>query len=173
MKLSFAPAAAHAAAVTAAFAAVLSLSACGGGGDSGDSGNSGNNAVVNNPAALTKTDLAIGTGAEAVNGARVQVNYTGWLYNASAAATGFKGTKFDASAAGKPFTFVIGATGTAESVIPGFSQGVLGMKVGGKRTVLVPASLGYGSGGITGTIPANNGLVFDVELVKVCGAAAC
>jgi FKBP-type peptidyl-prolyl cis-trans isomerase FkpA len=168
MKLSFAPAAARAAAVTAAFAAVLSLSACG-----GDSGNSGNNAVVNNPAALTKTDLAIGTGAEAVNGARVQVNYTGWLYSASAAAAGFKGTKFDASAAGKPFTFVIGATGTAESVIPGFSQGVLGMKVGGKRTVLVPASLGYGSGGITGTIPANNGLVFDVELVKVCGAAAC
>jgi FKBP-type peptidyl-prolyl cis-trans isomerase FkpA len=166
MKLSFPRAAAAAVAVSAA----LTLSACGGGG--GDSGG-GSNAVVNNPAALTKTDSAIGTGAEATNGARVQVNYTGWLYSASAAANGFKGTKFDASQAGKPFTFVIGATGTAESVIPGFSQGVLGMKVGGKRTVVMPASLGYGSAGVKDVIPANNGLVFDIELVKVCGNAAC
>lgn len=164
MKLSFPRAAAAVVAVSAA----LTLSACGGGGDSG-----GGNAVVNNPAALTKTDSAIGTGAEATNGARVQVNYTGWLYSAGAAANGFKGAKFDASQAGKPFPFVIGASGTAESVIPGFSQGVLGMKVGGKRTVVIPASLGYGSAGVPGAIPANNGLVFDIELVKVCGSAAC
>ena len=142
------------------------MSACGGGGDSG-----GTPAVVNNPAALTKTDSAIGTGAEAVTGARVQVNYTGWLY--SAAAADFKGSKFDASQPGKPFTFVIGATNTSESVIPGFSQGVQGMKVGGKRTVLIPSSLAYGAGGVPGAIPGNTGLVFDVELVKVCGSAAC
>jgi FKBP-type peptidyl-prolyl cis-trans isomerase FkpA len=158
MKLSFP--------LAAAFAAILSLSACGGGGDSG-----GTPAVVNNPAALTKTDIAIGTGAEAVAGARVQVNYTGWLY--SAAAADFKGTKFDASQPGKPFTFVVGATGTSESVIPGFSQGVQGMKVGGKRTILIPSSLGYGAAGVAGAIPGNTGLVFDVELVKVCGSAAC
>lgn len=160
MKLSFP--------LAAAFAAILSLTACGGGG--GDSG--GTNAPnVNNPTALTKTDIAIGTGAEAVNGARVQVNYTGWLY--SAAAGDFKGAKFDASQPGKPFTFVIGAVGTNESVIPGFGQGVLGMKVGGKRTILIPSSLGYGAGGVPGAIPGNNGLVFEVELVKVCGSAAC
>jgi FKBP-type peptidyl-prolyl cis-trans isomerase FkpA len=161
MKLSFP--------LAAAFAAILSLSACGGGG--GDSGGS-TPVVNNNPAALTKTDISIGTGAEAVNGARVQVAYTGWLY--SAAAADFKGAKFDASPAGKPFTFIIGAVGTNESAITGFSQGVLGMKVGGKRTILIPSSLGYGAGGVPGTIiPGNAGLVFEVELVKVCGSAAC
>jgi FKBP-type peptidyl-prolyl cis-trans isomerase FkpA len=159
MKLSFP--------LAAAFAAILSLSACGGGG--GDS--SGIPAVVNNPAALTKTDISIGTGAEAVSGARVQVNYTGWLY--SAAAADFKGTRFDASQPGKPFTFVVGATNTSESVIPGFSQGVQGMKVGGKRTILIPSSLAYGAAGVPGAIPGNTGLVFEVELVKVCGNAAC
>jgi FKBP-type peptidyl-prolyl cis-trans isomerase FkpA len=158
MKLSFP--------LAVACAAILSLSACGGGG-----GDSSGNTVVNNPAALTKTDVAVGTGADAVSGARVQVNYTGWLYSASAA--DFKGSKFDASKAGTPFTFVIGATGTSESVIPGFSQGVQGMKVGGKRTVLIPSSLAYGAGGVPGAIPGNTGLVFDVELVKVCGSAAC
>ena len=159
MKLSFP--------LAAAFAALLSLSACGGGG--GDSG--GSPAVVNNPAALTKTDSSIGTGAEAVSGARVQVNYTGWLY--SAAAADFKGTKFDASQPGKPFTFVVGATGTSESVIPGFSQGVQGMPVGGTRALMMPSSLGYGAQGVQGVIPGNTGLVFEVELVKVCGSAAC
>lgn len=158
MKLSFP--------LAAAFAAILSLSACGGGGDSG-----GSTAVVNDPAALTKTDIAIGTGAEAVAGARVQVNYTGWLYSAGAA--DFKGAQFDASQPGKPFTFVVGATNTSESVIPGFSQGVQGMKVGGKRTVVMPSSLGYGAQGVPGHIPGNTGLVFDIELVKVCGSAAC
>jgi FKBP-type peptidyl-prolyl cis-trans isomerase FkpA len=158
MKLSFP--------LAAAFAAILSLSACGGGGDSG-----GTPAVVNNPAALTKTDISIGTGAEAVSGARVQVNYTGWLY--SAAAADFKGSKFDASQPGKPFTFVVGATNTSESVIPGFSQGVQGMKVGGKRTIVMPSSLAYGTAGVQGVVPGNTGLVFEVELVKVCGSAAC
>ncbi|WP_198119017.1 FKBP-type peptidyl-prolyl cis-trans isomerase [Massilia rhizosphaerae] len=158
MKLSFP--------LAAAFAAILSLTACGGGGDAGASP-----AVVNDPAALTRTDVAIGTGAEAVAGARVQVNYTGWLYNA--AAGDFKGATFGASEPGKPFTFVVGAVGTNESAIPGFSQGVQGMKAGGKRTIVMPSSLAYGADGVPGHIPGNTGLVFDVELVKVCGSAAC
>jgi FKBP-type peptidyl-prolyl cis-trans isomerase FkpA len=150
-----------------ACAAILSLSACGGGG--GDAG--GPPVAVSSPAALKTTDTVVGTGADASAGARVQVNYTGWLYNATA--SDFKGAKFDASTAGKPFTFVVGAVGTTESAISGFSQGVQGMKVGGKRTILIPSGLGYGTQGVPGVIPANSGLVFEVELVKVCGSAAC
>jgi len=157
MKLSFP--------LAVAIAAVFTLTACGGGGDDAPA------VTVSSPAALTKTDTVVGTGAEAAAGSRVQVSYTGWLYNASAA--NFKGSQFDASRAGQPFTFVVGATGTSESTIPGFSQGVQGMKVGGKRTVLIPSSLGYGASGAgNGAIPPNSGLVFDVELVKVCGASA-
>jgi FKBP-type peptidyl-prolyl cis-trans isomerase FkpA len=151
--------------LAAAFAAILSLSACGGGGDSASP------AVVNSPAALGKVDTTPGTGLEATTGARVQVSYTGWLYDAKAA--DFKGKQFDASPAGKPFTFVIGATGTTESAIPGFSQGVQGMKVGGKRNLQIPSSLAYGASGYAPLIPPNTGLVFDVTLVKVCGANAC
>lgn len=142
----------RAAAFAAVFAAVVTLSACGGGG--GDSG--GSNAVANNPAALTKTDSAIGTGTEATNGARVQVNYTGWLYNASA--TDFKGKQFDAGT----ITFIVGGG----SLITGFDQGVIGMKVGGTRTLLIPSAQGYGSTGTTG-IPANSGLVFEIKATAV------
>jgi FKBP-type peptidyl-prolyl cis-trans isomerase FkpA len=142
--------------LAAAFAAVLSLTACGGGG--GDAG-SGNTA---NPAATVKiTDTVVGTGAEATTGSYVLVNYTGWLYSATAA--GNKGAQFDTSVGKTPFDFVIGG-----NVIPGFSQGVKGMKVGGKRTIVIPAVLGYGSAGSLG-IPPNTDLVFDVELLKVCG----
>jgi FKBP-type peptidyl-prolyl cis-trans isomerase FkpA len=148
-----------------ACAAILSLSACG-------AGDAGSPAVaVSSPAALKTTDTVLGTGPEAAAGSRVQVGYTGWLYDAGAA--DFKGAKFDASAAGKPFTFVVGAVNTSESAIPGFSQGVQGMKAGGKRTILIPSGLGYGTQGVPGLIPANSGLVFEVELVKVCGSAAC
>jgi len=136
----------------AAFVAVLSLTACGGGGDSSPKGGT----TVSSPATLTKTDSVVGTGAEATSGKNVTVNYTGWLYNASA--SDFKGTRFDSGS----FSFVLGA-GT---VIPGFDQGVSGMKVGGKRTILVPASLGYGATGTAG-IPGNSGLVFEVELTAV------
>jgi FKBP-type peptidyl-prolyl cis-trans isomerase FkpA len=157
MKLSFP--------LAAAFAALLSLTACGGGG--GDSG-TGN---TSNPAATIKivSDTA-GTGATADNGSRVQVNYTGWLYSATAANN--KGTQFDSNTGtgGKPFLFKIGAVNTPESVITGFGQAVQGMKVGGKRTVIVPASLGYGAAGIPPTIPGNADLVFDVELVKICAS---
>jgi len=153
--------------LAAACAAILSLSACGGG--SGDPGSPP--VAVSSPAALKTTDTVLGTGLDAVAGARVQVNYTGWLYDAGAA--DFKGAKFDASSAGHPFTFVVGAVGTSESAISGFSQGVQGMKAGGKRTILIPSGLGYGAQGVPGVIPANSGLVFEVELVKVCGSAAC
>lgn len=153
MKLSFP--------LAAAFAAMLSLTACGGGG--GDSG-SGN---TTNPAATIKIVAeTAGTGAEAAKGSHVLVNYTGWLY--SATATGNKGTQFDTSVGpGKaPFEFIVGA-----NVIEGFSQGVQGMKVGGKRTIVIPAVIAYGANGKPPTIPANSDLVFDLELVKVCGVS--
>ena len=143
--------------LAAAFAAVLSLTACGAGGDAG----SGN---ATNPAATVKiTDTVAGTGAEATSGGYVLVNYTGWLYSATAA--GNKGTQFDTSVGKAPFDFVIGG-----NVIPGFSQGVKGMKVGGKRTIVIPAVLGYGSTG-NQKVPPNTDLVFDVELLKICGVA--
>jgi FKBP-type peptidyl-prolyl cis-trans isomerase FkpA len=142
--------------LAAAFAAVLSLTACGGGGDSG----SGN---TTNPAATVKiTDTVVGTGTQAGANSHVLVNYTGWLY--SATAVGNKGTQFDTSVGRGAFDFTIGG-----NVIPGFSQGVTGMKEGGKRTIVIPAVLGYGATGAPG-IPPNTDLVFDVELVKVCGA---
>jgi FKBP-type peptidyl-prolyl cis-trans isomerase FkpA len=135
----------------AAFVAVLSLSACGGGGS-----DSSSNVVVANPAAFTKTDTVVGTGAEASSGKTATVTYTGYLY--STTATGNKGTKFD----GGSFSFQVGSNTT----IKGFDQGVEGMKVGGKRTVLIPSSLGYGASG-SGSIPPNAGLVFDIELTAV------
>jgi FKBP-type peptidyl-prolyl cis-trans isomerase FkpA len=138
--------------LAAAFAAVLSLTACGGGG--GDSGSS--SVVVANPAAFTKTDTVVGTGAEAVNGKNATVTYTGWLYSATAA--DHKGSQFDTGS----FTFLLGA----QKVIDGFDQGVLGMKVGGKRTLLIPSSMGYGASG-QGSIPPNAGLVFEVALTAV------
>ncbi len=137
----------------AAFVAVMSLTACGGGGDDSPGGNTS----VSSPAALTKTDNTVGTGAEAVSGKTVGVNYTLWLYSASAA--DHKGTQLEAG----PFSFKLGAN----AVIPGFEQGVTGMKVGGKRTIEVPSSLGYGTAGSPPKIPANSGLVFEIVLNSV------
>jgi FKBP-type peptidyl-prolyl cis-trans isomerase FkpA len=134
----------------AAFVAVLGLTACGGGG----SGSGSTGAVVSSPATLTKTDTILGTGAEAALGKQITVNYTGWLYNAAAA--DLKGAKFDSNTA-TTFTLASG------SLIDGWVQGIPGMKVGGKRTLLIPSSLGYGALGTTG-IPPNSGLVFEVEL---------
>jgi FKBP-type peptidyl-prolyl cis-trans isomerase FkpA len=141
----------------AAFVAVLSLTACGGGGDSDD-----NVVNPNNPTALVKTDNTLGTGAEATNGKHVAVTYTLWLYSASAA--NHKGNQVET---GK-FSFDLGAPG----IIDGFQQGVTGMKVGGKRTVEVPASLAYGSRGDS-KIPANNGLVFEIGLTCAGTSAQC
>jgi FKBP-type peptidyl-prolyl cis-trans isomerase FkpA len=141
--------------LVAAFVAVLGLTACG-----GSSSDTGAGTAVSSPATLTKTDTVVGTGADAVAGKTVSVNYTGWLYNSSAA--NLKGAQFDSSAGKAPLQFTVGA-GT---VIAGFDQGVTGMKVGGKRTILIPTSLGYGALGTNG-IPPNSGLVFEVELIAV------
>jgi len=136
----------------AAFVAILSLTACGGGG--GDS--SAPLVNPNNPTALVKTDNVLGTGAEAVTGKTATVTYTLWLYSATAA--DHKGARLESNS----FAFTIGAPNT----ITGFQQGVIGMKVGGKRTIEVPANLAYGERGGNG-IPANNGLVFEITLTKV------
>jgi FKBP-type peptidyl-prolyl cis-trans isomerase len=144
-----------------ALSASLGLAACGGGGgDSGTPANSdpnGWNAVTT----LKTTDAAVGTGATADAGKPVTVTYTGWLYDVRNADT--KGTKFDSNVGGTPLPFVVGANG----VIAGFEQGTQGMKVGGKRTVTIPASLGYGSTGAGTAIPPNAALVFDIELLAV------
>ena len=89
------------------------------------------------------------------------MNYTGWLY--SATAPNFRGTQFDTSAGRSPFQFRLG-TG---QVIAGWDQGLVGMKVGGTRTLIIPSSLGYGSAGAGTSIPPNAALVFTVDLLAV------
>ncbi|MGC4085297.1 MAG: FKBP-type peptidyl-prolyl cis-trans isomerase [Vicinamibacterales bacterium] len=107
------------------------------------------------------SDVVVGTGTQATAGRVITVHYTGWLYSATAA--GNKGTKFDSSRdRNQPFQFTLGAG----RVIAGWDQGVVGMKVGGQRTLIIPPSLGYGSQGTSG-IPGNATLVFDVELLNV------
>jgi FKBP-type peptidyl-prolyl cis-trans isomerase len=115
------------------------------------------------PAAeLVKIDVKPGTGAEAKAGQYVSVHYTGWLYDATAPE--HKGRKFDSSRdRGQPFNFPLGAG----RVIKGWDVGVQGMKVGGQRTLVIPAELGYGARGAGGVIPPNATLVFDVELLGV------
>jgi FKBP-type peptidyl-prolyl cis-trans isomerase FkpA len=112
---------------------------------------------------FSTVDLVVGTGAEATTGRTVTVNYTGWLYDA--AGTNNKGSLFDSSLApgGVPLDFTIGAG----NIIPGFSQGTMGMKVGGLRRVTMPPSLAYGAQGRPPTIPPNATLVFEIELLAV------
>jgi len=117
---------------------------------------------VESPAALVKTDTVVGTGAEAVAGKTVKVYYSGYLYTTSKA--DFKGTKFDSMTSGTGFSLIVGKTPL--DVIVGFDAGVTGMKVGGKRTVIIPAAQGYGATGSV-TIPPDSGLVFDLELLSV------
>ena len=107
------------------------------------------------PTKLETEDVVVGTGREAKTGDTVHVQYTGTLTN---------GKKFDSSYdhGGDPFKFTLGKG----EVIKGWDQGVVGMKVGGKRKLRIPSDLGYGAGG-SGEIPPNAGLVFDVELVSI------
>lgn len=115
--------------------------------------------MVTTPTGLKYEDSTVGTGAEAVKGKNVSVHYTGWLDN-----NGAKGNKFDSSVdRGEPFDFPLGAG----MVIQGWDQGVAGMKIGGKRTLYIPASLGYGARGAGAVIPPNANLIFDVELLGV------
>ncbi|MFC3458836.1 MULTISPECIES: FKBP-type peptidyl-prolyl cis-trans isomerase [Massilia] len=109
---------------------------------------------------LQKIDSVVGKGKQAVAGNTVTVKYTGWLYSPQAPQG--HGPQFDTSVGGAPFTFPLGMG----AVIKGWDQGVVGMKVGGKRTLIIPAELGYGSRGV-GPIPPNANLIFDVELVDV------
>ncbi len=110
-------------------------------------------AIQTTPSGLKYIDVQPGTGAQPVVGQRVQVHYTGWLTN---------GTKFDSSVdRGQPIDFRIGAG----QVIRGWDEGVGSMKVGGKRRLIIPPALAYGSTG-QGTIPPDATLIFDVELVN-------
>ena len=112
--------------------------------------------------ALTKIDVRIGKGEDAVAGQTVNVHYTGWLFDKTAENN--KGKKFDSSR-DRPghFTFPLGAG----RVIKGWDEGVQGMKVGGQRTLIIPSSMGYGSRGAGDVIPPNATLIFDVELMGV------
>jgi FKBP-type peptidyl-prolyl cis-trans isomerase len=107
------------------------------------------------PETLTIEDLVVGSGDAAVTGKRVTVHYTGWLVD---------GTKFDSSKdRNNPFVFPLGAG----RVIRGWDEGVQGMRVGGKRKLTIPASMGYGARGAGNVIPPNATLVFEVELLGV------
>jgi FKBP-type peptidyl-prolyl cis-trans isomerase FkpA len=110
---------------------------------------------------LQKLDVKQGTGSEATTGKAVVVHYTGWLYDTSKPDS--HGAKFDSSRdRGTPFGFTLGAG----RVIKGWDEGVATMKVGGKRRLIIPSSLGYGPNG-TGPIPGGATLIFDVELLEV------
>ena len=111
--------------------------------------------------AFQKTDLSPGNGAEIKSGQTALVHYTGWLFDPAAPEN--KGKQFDSSVGGEPFEFPLGAG----SVIAGWDQGVVGMKVGGKRRLVIPPAMGYGARGAGGVIPPNATLVFDVELVEI------
>jgi FKBP-type peptidyl-prolyl cis-trans isomerase len=128
-------------------AAALAVSACG-----------GNNTTPTAPSAnvpFSTTDLRVGTGAEATVGRNVTVNYTLWLWDSLG--TDNKGSRLEAGT----FPFTVG-----QGVIQGFSQGTIGMRVGGLRRVVVPPNLGYGSQPQNG-IPGNSTLIFEIELLSV------
>lgn len=109
-----------------------------------------------------KIDSVLGTGAVAEAGQTVAVHYTGWLYNA--AADNNRGEKFDSSVdRGRPFEFPLGAG----RVIKGWDEGVAGMQIGGKRTLIIPSEMGYGARGAGSSIPPNSTLLFDVELLEI------
>ena len=119
-------------------------------------------AMTANITELQKIDTQVGTGREAEPGFNVTVHYTGWLYDP--AAEGKKGKKFDSSVDRKePFNFFLGGG----QVIQGWDEGFAGMKIGGKRTLVIPPEMGYGARGAGGVIPPNATLVFDVELLDV------
>jgi peptidylprolyl isomerase len=110
---------------------------------------------VTMPDGLKYWDIAVGKSAPAVSGKRVRVHYTGWLLD---------GTKFDSSLdAGHPFVFTLGRG----QVIPGWDEGLLGMREGGKRQLRVPAEPAYGEQGSPPTIPPNSTLIFDIQLLNV------
>jgi FKBP-type peptidyl-prolyl cis-trans isomerase len=111
--------------------------------------------IVKTDSGLQYQELKEGTGEAAKKGDTVEVHYTGWLTD---------GKKFDSSLdSGKPFAFKLGAG----MVIKGWDEGVQGIKVGGKRKLIIPPQLGYGERGAGGVIPPNATLIFEVELLKI------
>jgi peptidylprolyl isomerase len=115
--------------------------------------------VMTTASGLKYTDETVGTGPSPKPGQTAVVHYTGWLY-----VNGAKGKKFDSSHdRNEPFEFPVGRG----RVIKGWDEGVASMKVGGKRTLIVPPALGYGASGAGGVIPPNATLMFDVELLAV------
>jgi FKBP-type peptidyl-prolyl cis-trans isomerase FkpA len=141
--------------IAVALVATLVSSACG-----GDNPSSPSTSAADIPS-LVSTDVTVGTGTQAAAGRIVTVHYTLWLYSATTA--DHHGTRVESSRdRNQPYTFVLG-TG---SVIRGWDQGVVGMRVGGMRTLSIPSSLGYGASG-NGTVPPNSALVFDIELLGV------
>ena len=132
------------------------LAACGG----GDSNPSSPTPTPIPAQPFAITELRAGTGADAVAGKTVTVEYALWLFSTSGADN--KGQLMDTSVGRAPYSFVLGAN----QVIPGFDQGVTGMKVGGVRRVVVPPALGYGATGYQ-SIPPNANLVFEIELLNV------
>ena len=115
--------------------------------------------VTTTPSGLKIIDLKVGGGPSPKPGQTCVMNYTGWLYE-----NGNKGKKFDSSLdRNQPFSFPIGQ----HQVIAGWDEGVATMKVGGKRTLVIPPELGYGARGAGGVIPPNATLIFDVELLDV------
>ena len=114
------------------------------------------------PLYLVRVDLKAGEGASIAAGQQAVVQYTGWLYETSAPDK--KGKEFDSSRrSGEPFRFAVGAG----QVIKGWDQGVVGMKIGGRRRLTIPADLAYGENGAGGIIPPGATLVFEVELVGI------
>ena len=115
--------------------------------------------MESSPTGLQYQDVVVGTGAIPKKGQTCVMNYTGWLW-----VNGAKGKKFDSSVdRGDPFTFPLGIG----RVIKGWDEGVASMKIGGKRTLLIPPELGYGARGAGGAIPPNATLLFEVELLGV------
>jgi FKBP-type peptidyl-prolyl cis-trans isomerase FkpA len=110
------------------------------------------NAMTKTASGLYYQDLVVGDGEEASASDEVTVHYTGWLHT---------GTVFDSSIGGQPITFPL------SGVIAGWTEGVSGMREGGKRKLVIPSQLAYGANGIPGTIPRYATLVFDVELIEI------
>ncbi|HEX8613314.1 MAG TPA: FKBP-type peptidyl-prolyl cis-trans isomerase [Telluria sp.] len=151
--------------LAAAFVATLALTAC---------GSSDNSPVqvaplpvppppvasATDPAALGTKDTVVGTGAEAALGKGINVHYTGWLYDS--AKPDNKGTQFESTVGKQPVAFML----NKGTLIEGWTDGIPGMKAGGKRTLTIPSSKGYGATG-KGPVPANTGMVFDIELISV------
>ncbi|PWQ96557.1 FKBP-type peptidyl-prolyl cis-trans isomerase [Leucothrix pacifica] len=147
--------------ITAIASTTLILAACGSNNSSSESASVAPKAMTS-IAGFQKIDTRVGQGPMAQAGQTVSVHYTGWLYDNNAADK--RGTKFDSSVdRGQPFEFPLGAG----RVIKGWDNGVAGMQVGGKRTLIIPSDMGYGTRGAGSKIPPNATLLFDVELLGI------